>query len=148
MELAYQTLQQKLGSKVVIMPMVEGGIEVSLGMKNDTDYGPMVIIATGGIFIELLNDRAFSLAPVTPEAAETMLNSLKLSKFLDGVRGQPAVDRQPLINLIVRFSELVYAFSDSIAEIDLNPVIVNQTGCTIVDALVVPAHATALTSAD
>jgi acyl-CoA synthetase (NDP forming) len=140
LEVAYQALQQKLGSKVVIMPMVTGGIEVSLGMKNDAHYGPMLIVASGGIFIELLNDRAFSLAPVTPNQAEAMLNSLKLSKLLDGVRGQPAVDRQALIHLVTRFSELAYAFSDSIAEIDLNPVIVNQAGCTIVDALVIPAR--------
>lgn len=140
LEAAYQTLQQKLGSKVVIMPMVENGIEVSLGMKNDAHYGPMVIIASGGILIELLNDRAFSLAPVTLQQADTMLGSLKLSKLLDGIRGQPAVDRDALISLIVSFSELVYAFSDSVAEIDLNPVIVNAAGCTIVDALIVPAR--------
>jgi acyl-CoA synthetase (NDP forming) len=140
LETAYQTLLQKLGSKVVIMPMVENGIEISLGMKNDAHYGPMVIVASGGILIELLNDRTFSLAPVTHEQAETMLLGLKLSKLLDGVRSQAAVNRESLVDFIVGFSELIYAFSDSIAEIDLNPVIVNAAGCTIVDALVVPAR--------
>jgi acetyltransferase len=54
------------------------------------------------------------------------------------VRGQAAVDRAALVDLISRFSELVFALPDSIAEVDLNPVIVNRSGCTIVDALVVP----------
>ena len=67
LEQAYADLQSRLGSKVVIMPMVSGGIEVSLGMKNDPHYGPMIIIATGGIFIELLKDRTYSLAPYLPD---------------------------------------------------------------------------------
>ena len=61
-----------------------------------------------------------------------------VDELLDGVRGQPAVDRNALVDLIVRFSELVCEFTETIAEIDLNPVIVSQSGCTIVDALVIP----------
>jgi len=137
LEQAYADLQSRLGSKVVIMPMVSGSIEVSLGMKNDHNYGPMIIVATGGIFIELLKDRAYSLAPVSTGKAESLLGNLKLSQLLDGVRGQPVVDREALVSLIVDFSELVYALGDSIAEIDLNPVIVDTEGCTIVDALII-----------
>jgi len=134
---AYQALNDKLGKQVVLMPMVEKGIEVSLGMKYDPHYGPMVIIATGGIFIELIKDRCFALAPLNAVQVEDMLNQLKLAKLLDGLRGQPAVNRQALVELILRFSQIVQAFGDSISEIDLNPVIVTQQGCVIVDALVI-----------
>ena len=134
---SYRALSDKIGKRVVLMPMVDKGVEVSLGMKYDVDYGPLVIIATGGIFIELIKDRCFALAPLSEAQVDSMLDELKLSKLLAGLRGQPAVNRQALVELIVHFSELVYAFGDSISEIDLNPVIVTEQGCTIVDALVV-----------
>jgi acyl-CoA synthetase (NDP forming) len=138
LEIAYQDLTSRLGSKVVLMPMIEAGIEVSVGMKNDQQFGPLIILACGGVLIELLNDRAFSLAPLNAAETNAMIDQLKLAKLLDGVRGQAAVDRNALVELVVKFSLLVCELSGEIAEIDLNPVIVNQSGCTIVDALVVP----------
>ena len=138
LEVAYRDLQTRLGDRVVVMPMVEPGVEVSVGMKNDPQYGPMVIVACGGVLIELLAERAFKLAPVDDVQASAMVEQTKLASLLSGVRGQAAVDRQALVDLIVRFSALVVVFADSISEVDLNPVIVNQSGCTIVDALVVP----------
>jgi len=140
LEAAYQELSSRLGKQVVVMPMVESGIEVSVGMKNDAQYGPMIIVACGGVLIELLNDRAFGLAPLDGIQATEMIDQLKLARLLDGVRGQSAVDRNALVDLIVRFSELVCEFTETITEIDLNPVIVNQSGCTIVDALVIPKN--------
>jgi len=137
---SYQDLQQRLGSRVLVMPMISSGVEVSIGMKNDRDFGPVVIVASGGILIELIEDRAFALAPVNEDEAETLLNRLKLSRLLEGVRGQAAVNRYALISLIRMFSELVYSFGDSIQEIDLNPVIVKSEGCVIVDGLVISAR--------
>jgi len=138
LEVAYHDLQRRLGDPVVVMPMVEPGVEVSVGMRNDPQYGPMVIVACGGVLIELLAERAFKLAPVDDVQANAMIEQTRLARLLSGVRGQAAVDRQALVDLIVRFSALALELADSIAEIDLNPVIVNQSGCTIVDALVVP----------
>ena len=138
LEVAYRDLQTRLGDRVVVMPMVEPGVEVSVGMKNDPQYGPMVIVACGGVLIELLAERAFKLAPVDDAQANAMIEQTKLASLLSGVRGQAAVEPQALVDLVVRFSALVVVLADSIAEIDLNPVIVNQSGCTIVDALVVP----------
>ncbi len=138
LEVAYRDLQTRLGDRVVVMPMVAPGVEVSVGMRNDPQYGPMVIVACGGLLIELLAERAFKLAPVDESQANAMIEQTRLARLLSGVRGQAAVERQALINLVVRFSVLVVVLADSINEIDLNPVIVNQSGCTIVDALVVP----------
>jgi acyl-CoA synthetase (NDP forming) len=138
LEAEYRELQKRLGERVLVMPMVAAGVEVSIGMKNDAQFGPMVIVACGGVLIELLAERAFQLAPVNRAQADAMIDQLRLAKLLAGVRGQAAVDRDALLELIIRFSHLVMALEDSIAEIDLNPVIVNQSGCTIVDALVIP----------
>jgi acyl-CoA synthetase (NDP forming) len=140
LEIAYQELSSQLGNHVVVMPMVESGIEVSVGMKNDPQYGPLVVVACGGVLIELLSDRAFGLAPLDGTLATEMIDQLKLARLLDGVRGQAAADRNALIDLMVRFSELVCKFTETIAEIDLNPVIVKRSGCTIVDALVIPKN--------
>jgi len=134
---AYRDLRARLGERAVVMPMVAAGIEVSLGMNNDAQYGPMVIVACGGVLIELLAERAFRLAPVDARQAAAMIDELRLGQLLAGVRGQAAVDRKALEELIVRFSALVVVLADTIAEIDLNPVIVNQAGATIVDALVI-----------
>jgi len=138
LQLAYKDLQQRLGKRVLLMPQVPAGVEVSVGMKNDAQYGPMIIIACGGVLIELLAERAFRLAPVSADEANLMIDELRLARLLAGVRGQPALDRGALVELIVHFSRLVLMLKDSISEIDLNPVIVDQSGCFIVDALVIP----------
>ena len=137
-EQACRDLQQRLGARVLVMPMVAAGVEVSLGMKNDAQFGPMIIVACGGILIELLAERAFRLAPVDAGEADAMLDETRLGRLLDGVRGQPPVDRAALVALIVEFSGLALRLRDTVAEIDLNPVIVNRDGCVIVDALIVP----------
>ena len=120
------------------MPMALQGIELALGMKNDPQYGPLIIVSAGGILIEIINDRVFALAPVNHKQADSILNQLKISKLLNGVRGKPAADIIALIELIVIFSDFANRFSNLIVEVDLNPVIVHQQGCTIVDALIVP----------
>ena len=138
LEVAYRDLQTRLGDQVLVMPMIATGVEVSVGMKSDPQYGPMVIIACGGVLIELIAERAFKLAPVNAEQANAMIDQTRLARLLAGVRGQAAVDRAALVELVVRFSQLAFVLGEEINEIDLNPVIVNQSGCTIVDALVVP----------
>ena len=138
LEVAYRDLQTRLGDRVLVMPMIVAGVEVSVGMKNDPQYGPMVIVGCGGVLIELIAERAFKLAPVNAGQVNAMIDQTRLARLLSGVRGQAEVDRAALVEMVVRFSQLAIALGGEIAEIDLNPVIVNQSGCTIVDALVVP----------
>ena len=135
---AYRDLAGRLGPRVVVMPMVESGIEVAIGMKNDAQYGPLIVVGCGGVLVELFVERAFRLAPVDAGEAGAMIDETRLARLLEGVRGRPPADREGLIELIVRFSAFVMELSDCIAEIDLNPVIVNRQGCRIVDALIVP----------
>lgn len=136
---SYDDVCSRLGNKVISMPMADKGVEIALGMKNDPQFGPLIVLAAGGILIELMNDRTSSLAPVSEAQAITLLNKLRVSKLLQGIRGQPQLDINGCAQLIARFSDMVLVLSDSIEEVDLNPIVVSESRCTIVDALVVPS---------
>lgn len=137
----YDDLSRRLGSSALLTKMVDKGTEVGLGIINDPQFGPVIMIAAGGILIELLSDRAVALCPVSADEADKLLAGLKIDALIKGVRGQVAADRQALIDTIVKLSALAYELKDSVAEIDINPVIVNQAGAVAVDALVVPVNA-------
>ncbi len=133
---AYADLEARLGPRVLVAQMIEGGVEVGLGIKNDPQFGAMIMIAAGGILIELLEDRVLALCPVDRPTAGRLLASLKSDRLLQGVRGAPPVHRDALIDIIVRLSQYAHALADEISEIDVNPVIVNTDGAFAVDALI------------
>ncbi len=133
---AYATLSKRLGNQVLVSEMAAPGTEVGLGMVNDPQFGPFIMVAAGGVLIELISDYRVALAPVTPARAQQMLESLKIDRLIDGIRGDPRGDRRALIETIVRLSGLAYALREVISEIDINPVIVNQAGAWAVDGLV------------
>jgi acyl-CoA synthetase (NDP forming) len=132
----YHDLSARLGPVALVSQMVAEGIEIALGTINDAQFGPIVMVAAGGILVELLSDKAIAMCPVSPRQAGEMLDSLKANRLLQGVRGKPAANRQALIEAIVSLSVIAYEFSDSIAEIDINPVLVNQYDALAVDALI------------
>ncbi len=117
--------------------MVQAGTELAFGMINDLQFGPMVMVASGGIYIEILKDRYFSLAPFGQQEALKMIDSLRTRPLLDGVRGAEASDVVQVAQTLANFSQLAYELSDVIAEIDVNPLIVNASGCIAVDGLVI-----------
>jgi acetate---CoA ligase (ADP-forming) len=133
----YDDLNNRLGCQVLAMQQVDSTIELAIGIKNDDQYGPLIVIASGGIFIEILKDRQTALAPLDFNEAANLLDRLMISKLLNGARGRPIINRKPIHDLMVRFSMLVCEFSDVINEIDLNPVLINEEVCTIVDALII-----------
>jgi acyl-CoA synthetase (NDP forming) len=132
----YRDFMTRLGPSVLVSNLVSPGTEVGLGMVNDPQFGPLIMISAGGVFIELLDDRAIALAPVSRREADEMISSLRIDTFIRGTRGRPAEDREALIDTVVRFSDMALALRDKVAEIDINPVIVNTAGATAVDALV------------
>ena len=134
----YRDLCTRLGPAALVSQMVDQGVEIALGTINDKQFGPIIMVAAGGILVELLSDRAVAMCPVNPRQAEAMLSSLKANRLLLGVRGKPAVNRQALIDAIVSLSTLAYEFRDSIAEVDINPMLVNSREALAVDALIVP----------
>lgn len=134
-EAAYRGLAS-LGSRVVVSPQVEGGVEVALGVVRDT-FGPMLMLAAGGTLIELLDDRRWLLAPCTGSEVRDALDELRIGRVLRGVRGRPPGDIDALCEIAARLSAIAVALGDRVVEIDINPVIVSPFGCTVVDALIV-----------
>ncbi|MGE0702276.1 MAG: acetate--CoA ligase family protein, partial [Hyphomicrobiaceae bacterium] len=124
---------------VLVQAMARKGREVILGITRDPHYGPMLMLGLGGIHVEVLKDVAFAPVPVTRAEAETLIGRLKGAALLGPVRGEPAADKAALVDMIVRLSELAADHKDTIAEVDLNPVIVHPEGqgATIADALIV-----------
>jgi len=136
----YHDLCTRLGPVALVSQMVQEGIEIALGTVNDAQFGPIVMVAAGGILVELLADRAVAMCPVSAMQAGEMIDSLQANRLLQGVRGKPAANRQALIDAIVCLSAIASEFSDSIAEIDINPVLVNQHDALAVDALILRQH--------
>jgi len=132
----YDDLCARLGPAALLSQMVDGGVEIALGTVNDPQFGPIVMVAAGGVLVELLSDRAVAMCPVDPRQADRMLESLKANRLLLGMRGQAAANRQALIDAIVRLSQIAFDLRDCIAEIDLNPVLINATEAVAVDALI------------
>ncbi len=116
-----------------------GGTEVILGSVNDLSFGPTVMFGLGGIFVEVLNDVVFRVAPISKRVAHDMLTDVDSAPILEGVRGEKPRDRQALAEALSRYSQLVTDLGDLIAESDANPAIVyaEGQGLTIVDARII-----------
>jgi len=112
---------------VYVEKMCGRGREVILGMTRDPQFGPMLMFGLGGIFVEVMKDVTFHLAPVTESEAMQMLESTKSFALLKGVRGQASVDLDAIANAIQRISQLVTDFPE-IEEMDINPFIVGRLG--------------------
>jgi len=134
---AYGDMAMRLGPEVVVAAMAEDGVEMILGVRRDPQFGQIVLLGFGGVYAETLQDVVFALPPFSAEHARCCVDRLKLRSLLDGVRGRPTADIGAYCDLAASFSVLVDALRDSVEEIDVNPVIVHENGCTIVDALVV-----------
>jgi acyl-CoA synthetase (NDP forming) len=139
---AYNDLRDRLGSKVLVTPMAPKGIEMSLGIIRDPQFGPLVMVGAGGILIELLADRRIILPPCDAADARRQIDRLKVRPILDGLRGQSAVDVDALADAVARLSVLAICLGDLIEGLDINPVIVYPDGCVAVDALVLPIAST------
>ena len=135
---AYARIEAACGPLVQVQTQAPSGAEVLLGMTNDPQFGPMVTIALGGIFTELLADAVTFQPPITAATARTLLQRLKGHKLLLGYRGRPAADRDALTAAIERFSVLCATIGPLFSAIDLNPVIAAPSGALAVDALFLP----------
>ena len=117
--------------------MAQGDVELVIGLQNDPVFGTVVMVGLGGIHIEVLKDVAFRKAPVTPAEAGKMLDGLRSRAILDGVRGQPPVNREALMQMISAVSQFGAAAGGRLQELDLNPVLAGADGVTAVDWLMV-----------
>jgi len=122
----------------LIEKMAEKGLEVILGMSRDPQFGPMLMFGLGGIFVEVMKDVTFHLAPITSEEAMQMLVGTRSYALLKGARGQKGVDMDAIASALQRISQLVTDFPE-IIELDINPFIVGKVGR---DAVVADARMT------
>ncbi len=104
-----------------------GGLEVLVGMNRDPQFGPLVTFGLGGIYVETLRDVTFRIAPFSEDEAREMLSDIRAHALLDGVRGQPAYDKNAIVESLLRVGQLVQDFPE-IAELDINPLIVYPEG--------------------
>ena len=115
----------------VILEKMLSGIEMIVGTTHDVQFGPVLMLGTGGIWTELLKDTSFRLIPIEPIDAEEMIEDLQARPLLQGYRGQ-RVDLEGLKNLLLKTSDLIHRFGE-ITSMDLNPVFASSEGCTVAD---------------
>lgn len=123
--------------EVLVQQMVKGDRELVVGLTRDAQFGPCVMFGLGGIFTEILEDVAFRVAPLTKWDAMDMMKDFRAHKILDEFRGQPAVDREVLADILIAIGNIGME-QDKVKEIDINPMKITADGKPIaVDALVV-----------
>ena len=121
---------------VLVTPMARKGVEVIIGVVRDPIFGPVLMFGLGGIFVEILEDVAFRAIPLSRHDAGSMVDQLKARRILAGVRGEAAVDKAALVDLLLRISSIVSAYPQ-LSELDLNPVIAYPDGYAVVDARII-----------
>lgn len=124
------------GAGVVVQEMVDPGFEAIVGVTSDPHFGRVLLVGTGGVFTELLEDVTFGLVPVGLEHAWRMVRSLRGYPLLAGYRGQGGKDVGALVEVLLAVSHLVQG-TPQIVELDLNPVVVQERGAVVVDARIV-----------
>ena len=134
---AYATMSAALGPQVSVDAMAHPGVEVSVGFVHDDAFGPLLVVAAGGVTVELLGDRVVACPPVSEPGARRLLDSLRIAPLLTGWRGAPPVDIDALTAVIAGFSQLAVELGDVLAAVEANPVIVSPDGAVVVDALVI-----------
>jgi acetyl-CoA synthetase (ADP-forming) len=120
---------------VLIAPMVKGNRELIAGLSDDPQFGMTVMLGIGGVLAEAVADVAFRLVPITRVDAEDMIDDLDTQRLFGPFRGEPAIDRERLVDVLVGLSAAAEANAD-IASADLNPLIVVDGLPIAVDALV------------
>ena len=138
-----RTEAQARGARIdgfLVEEMQPPGVEIAVGATRDPQFGPMLMVGLGGIFVEVLHDVAFRLCPITKRDAHAMLDDLRGARLLDGARGLPRVDREALAALLVRIGGedgLVMSLEGEVAELDVNPVIAAGSDMVAVDARII-----------
>lgn len=121
---------------ILIQEMAPQSTEVIVGATKDPQFGPALMFGLGGVFVEVLKDVTFRIAPITREDAQEMITEIKAYPILKGYRGQPAVDTNAIIEILLNTSRLVMDHQE-IKELDLNPIIVYEKGAKTVDARII-----------
>ncbi len=139
LESAYSEMSGKFnarGFSEFILQKMHSGHSVIIGMKRDRQFGPVIVFGMGGIYVELIKDASYRIAPVSVGEAMGMVSEIRMFPILDGARGTVKADTKKLAELISRLSAMSIKRPE-IKEIDLNPVIVNDKEAIAVDVKVI-----------
>ncbi|MGD9944254.1 MAG: acetate--CoA ligase family protein, partial [Burkholderiaceae bacterium] len=123
---------------VLVTPMAVGGVEVIMGVQHDPVFGPMMMYGLGGVAVELFKDVTFASAPLTPERARAMVDSVRSAALLDGWRGGPRMDKGAVIDALCRLSQFAVDHAHAIAGAEINPFLALPEGGFCLDALIQP----------
>lgn len=121
---------------MLIQEMAPSGTEVIVGSVKDLQFGPAIMFGLGGIFVEVLKDVTFRIAPITEDEAMEMIGEVKAYPLLKGYRNTPPVDLEAITKILLDTSKLVMEHME-IKELDLNPIIVYEKGAKTVDARII-----------
>jgi acyl-CoA synthetase (NDP forming) len=123
---------------VLVQPMVAGGVEMIVGVKSDSVVGPAVVCGFGGVLVEVMRDVAVRVPPIDVREASAMLAELRGAALLRGVRGRPAADVAAVADVLVKIAALAEAHRERLRAVDLNPLVVGETGkgAVVVDWLI------------
>lgn len=136
------------GRRVTVQPMARlaQGRELHIGLVTEPPFGPVIVAGAGGTQVELIGDVQLELPPLNPFLAEQLLQRTRANTMLGAWRGAPAVDREALVRLLMRVSEMACALPQ-LQQMDINPVLVDAQGCVAVDARIVLAPVVQVPSA-
>ncbi|HLF04841.1 MAG TPA: acetate--CoA ligase family protein [Dehalococcoidia bacterium] len=128
---------QAVVNGVLVQEMVAGGVEAIVGVSYDPQLGPVLLFGTGGVMVEVYQDVALRLCPITQPEALDMINQVKGARLLQGFRGRPRADVDALAKVLVRVSHLAVNLDGKLGELDINPLMVlpEGQGVKAVDAL-------------
>ena len=135
---AYSDFEKRLGADVLVQQMIPQGTELILGVVNDPQFGPMLTLGTGGIFVEVLKDVSMLTVPTTPGAVRKVLMRLRGAALLKGARGKAPADIDAIVDAVMGLSALAEDLGESISEIDVNPLVALPDRAVVVDALIIP----------
>ena len=135
---AWRTMARTLGPRCMVAAMAADGIEAMVGMTRDHQFGPVVLAGAGGVLVELLDDVTAYRPPVSRLEVEETLADLRFTRLLDGWRGRAAVDPGALVDAVLKMSTLALELGPHLDALDVNPLLITDTGAIALDVLVIP----------
>jgi acyl-CoA synthetase (NDP forming) len=121
----------------MIVEEIVSGIELILGAKIDFQFGPMILLGMGGIGVEIYQDVALRMAPLSGKDVHAMITGLKARRLLEGYRGAEKVNGEKLTETILAFSSVVMELGERVASIDINPLLCSSRRCVVADARII-----------
>ena len=137
---AYRDFEARLGAQALVQEMIPQGTELLLGVVNDPQFGPMLTLGTGGIFVEVLKDITMLVLPTHPDDVRAALLDLRGAALLKGARGKRPADLEAVVDAAMGLAALAIDLGEWISEIDVNPLTALPDRAVVVDALIIPKH--------